>query len=267
MTTLATFIGLLPIMFGTGTGSDVRQRIGASMVGGLFSAALLTLVVIPALYMIVKAFHHRKRFQAASNGYPGEEPLPLLRCYYSSARLTEEYVFQAEPIETSRRKPWYNPVIMIKTQRTYRFLSVLVVLALLVSAGVPLVQYVCGMSAQSARAMPTVAMSEAMPGAPCPSAAGCQDASTGTSPVTSALPLAVDQSPSCCAAEVAGKMPAVTVASKTAWASALLPVVAVLSTEALDHNSTLSFSADRGPDVTSRPVSIPIRLFVTVFLL
>jgi Cu(I)/Ag(I) efflux system membrane protein CusA/SilA len=76
MTALAMFIGLLPIMFGGGTGSEVMQRIAAPMVGGLFSAAVLTLVVIPALYMVVKAVHHRKTFQAAGNGYPGEETVP-----------------------------------------------------------------------------------------------------------------------------------------------------------------------------------------------
>jgi Cu(I)/Ag(I) efflux system membrane protein CusA/SilA len=52
MTVAATIAGLLPIMFGGGTGSELMRRIAAPMVGGLVSATLLTLVVIPALFLI-----------------------------------------------------------------------------------------------------------------------------------------------------------------------------------------------------------------------
>ena len=53
MMTVATIIvGLLPIMYGVGTGSEVMQRIAAPMIGGIVSATLLTLVVIPAVYLI-----------------------------------------------------------------------------------------------------------------------------------------------------------------------------------------------------------------------
>lgn len=52
MTVAATIGGLLPIMFGGGTGSEVMRRIAAPMVGGMVSATLLTLVVIPALYLL-----------------------------------------------------------------------------------------------------------------------------------------------------------------------------------------------------------------------
>ncbi len=52
MTVAATIGGLLPIMFGTGTGSEVMRRIAAPMVGGMISATLLTLVVIPALFLM-----------------------------------------------------------------------------------------------------------------------------------------------------------------------------------------------------------------------
>ena len=52
MTVVATIAGLLPIMLGSGTGSEVMRRIAAPMVGGLISATLLTLVVLPALFMI-----------------------------------------------------------------------------------------------------------------------------------------------------------------------------------------------------------------------
>jgi len=52
MTVAATIGGLLPIMFGSGTGSEVMRRIAAPMVGGMVSATLLTLVVIPALFLL-----------------------------------------------------------------------------------------------------------------------------------------------------------------------------------------------------------------------
>ena len=53
MMTVATIIvGLLPIMYGSGTGSEVMRRIAAPMVGGIISATLLTLVVIPAIFLI-----------------------------------------------------------------------------------------------------------------------------------------------------------------------------------------------------------------------
>ena len=54
MTVMAIMAGLLPIMWGTGTGSEVMRRIAAPMVGGMISSTLLTLVVIPALYALVK---------------------------------------------------------------------------------------------------------------------------------------------------------------------------------------------------------------------
>lgn len=54
MTVATTLIGLLPVMFGTETGSQIMKRIAAPMVGGLVSSTVLTLVIIPAVYMIVK---------------------------------------------------------------------------------------------------------------------------------------------------------------------------------------------------------------------
>jgi Cu(I)/Ag(I) efflux system membrane protein CusA/SilA len=52
MTVASIVVGLLPIMLGGGTGSEVMRRIAAPMVGGMISATLLTLVVIPALFLI-----------------------------------------------------------------------------------------------------------------------------------------------------------------------------------------------------------------------
>ena len=52
MTVAAIIAGLLPIMLGSGTGSEVMRRIAAPMVGGMVSATILTLIVIPALFLI-----------------------------------------------------------------------------------------------------------------------------------------------------------------------------------------------------------------------
>jgi len=55
MMTVATIIaGLMPIMLGSGTGSEVMRRIAAPMVGGMVSATVLTLVVIPAVFLLWK---------------------------------------------------------------------------------------------------------------------------------------------------------------------------------------------------------------------
>jgi Cu(I)/Ag(I) efflux system membrane protein CusA/SilA len=52
MAGLANILGLIPVMWATGTGADVMKRLAAPMVGGVLSAMLLTLVVMPALYVI-----------------------------------------------------------------------------------------------------------------------------------------------------------------------------------------------------------------------
>lgn len=52
MTVATIIIGLLPVLYGTGTGSEVMSRIAAPMVGGMGSAIVLTLLVIPAVYLL-----------------------------------------------------------------------------------------------------------------------------------------------------------------------------------------------------------------------
>ena len=54
MTTCSTIAGLLPIMFITGTGSEVMQRVAAPMIGGIMSSTVLTLIVIPIIYYVWK---------------------------------------------------------------------------------------------------------------------------------------------------------------------------------------------------------------------
>ena len=53
MTVASDVIGLLPIMWGVGTGSETMRRIAAPMVGGVVTATLVTLVVIPVLFVVV----------------------------------------------------------------------------------------------------------------------------------------------------------------------------------------------------------------------
>jgi Cu(I)/Ag(I) efflux system membrane protein CusA/SilA len=54
MTVCAIMAGLLPIMWSHGTGAEVMQRIAVPMIGGMVSSTLLTLIVIPVVYAIVK---------------------------------------------------------------------------------------------------------------------------------------------------------------------------------------------------------------------
>src|SRR5262249_34879006 len=59
MTVAAIMAGLLPIMWSHGTGAEVMQRIAVPMIGGMVSSTLLTLIVIPAIYAVVKGFSFR----------------------------------------------------------------------------------------------------------------------------------------------------------------------------------------------------------------
>jgi Cu(I)/Ag(I) efflux system membrane protein CusA/SilA len=54
MTVIAIIAGLVRILWSTGTGSEVLQRIAVPMIGGMLSSTVLTLVVIPAIYALVK---------------------------------------------------------------------------------------------------------------------------------------------------------------------------------------------------------------------
>ncbi|MEZ8093861.1 efflux RND transporter permease subunit [Photobacterium swingsii] len=59
MTVATVIIGLIPIMYGDGTGSSVMQRIAAPMIGGMASALILTLVVLPAAFKLWKIHSHK----------------------------------------------------------------------------------------------------------------------------------------------------------------------------------------------------------------
>ena len=61
MTVAAIMAGLLPIMWSHGTGSEVMQRIAVPMIGGMVSSTVLTLVVIPVVYALVKSIELRPK--------------------------------------------------------------------------------------------------------------------------------------------------------------------------------------------------------------
>ena len=54
MTVMAIVVGLIPIMIGDGTGSEVMQRIAGPMIGGMLSTVILTLLVIPVIFYVWK---------------------------------------------------------------------------------------------------------------------------------------------------------------------------------------------------------------------
>jgi len=66
MTVFAIMAGLLPIMWSYGTGAEVMQRIAVPMIGGMVSSTLLTLIVIPAIYAVVKVIAIRSSRLAPS---------------------------------------------------------------------------------------------------------------------------------------------------------------------------------------------------------
>ena len=70
MTVVAIMAGLLPILWGSGAGSEVMRRIAAPMVGGMISSAVLTLVVIPVIYALLK----QRTLSSAPGGAAQEIP-------------------------------------------------------------------------------------------------------------------------------------------------------------------------------------------------
>ena len=70
MTVVAIMAGLVPILWRTGTGSEIMQRIAVPMIGGMVSSTLLTLIVIPAVYGLIKGW---RLPSASSSSQPVEE--------------------------------------------------------------------------------------------------------------------------------------------------------------------------------------------------
>jgi HAE1 family hydrophobic/amphiphilic exporter-1 len=77
MTTMAALLGAVPLMIGTGTGSEIRQPLGYTIVGGLLLSQLLTLYTTPVVYLYLD----RLRMWASGNRAPqrtdGGSPNPL----------------------------------------------------------------------------------------------------------------------------------------------------------------------------------------------
>ena len=76
MTVVAIIAGLLPIMWSTGTGSEVMQRIAVPMIGGMLSSTVLTLIVIPAVYGLIKGWGLQDEREETLRG-PREETAAL----------------------------------------------------------------------------------------------------------------------------------------------------------------------------------------------
>jgi Cu(I)/Ag(I) efflux system membrane protein CusA/SilA len=72
MTVTAIVAGLLPILWNEGTGSEVMQRIAVPMIGGMASSTVLTLLVIPAIYGLVKGLQLKARKGAFMEGMGGD---------------------------------------------------------------------------------------------------------------------------------------------------------------------------------------------------
>ena len=66
VTVAVMFMGLVPIMWSTGAGSDVMKRIAAPMIGGIFTSFIMELLVYPAIYEVWRwRFHLRKQTRAS----------------------------------------------------------------------------------------------------------------------------------------------------------------------------------------------------------
>ncbi|MFD0979573.1 efflux RND transporter permease subunit [Tropicimonas aquimaris] len=80
MTVATIFAALIPIMYGTGTGSEIMQRIAAPMIGGMVTATILTLFVIPAIFVIWKQLAlprvNREIASTTSTQPSGQAPVP-----------------------------------------------------------------------------------------------------------------------------------------------------------------------------------------------
>lgn len=76
MTVTAIMAGLAPILWSSGTGADVMKRIASPMVGGMISATLLTLVVIPAIYLLWRTWQVDRQARAVTNTAVPERASP-----------------------------------------------------------------------------------------------------------------------------------------------------------------------------------------------
>lgn len=67
MTTLSTLLGMLPVALGIGEGAELRQSMGVVLIGGLTTSTLLTLVVVPLIYMLAEEYREKKAAQESGS--------------------------------------------------------------------------------------------------------------------------------------------------------------------------------------------------------
>jgi HAE1 family hydrophobic/amphiphilic exporter-1 len=84
MTTLTTILGLLPLAFGIGEGADAQAPLARAVVGGLFASTLITLILIPVIYLL---FHSE----------PKTQPAP------AQLELARDQRFSGEPVEYAEK--------------------------------------------------------------------------------------------------------------------------------------------------------------------
>ncbi len=94
MTVFTTILGLLPVMFGTGIGTEVMKRIASPMVGGLVTSMINTLIVIPAIYALVYRWRYRDELtadeDAASRASIAGAEIPIQQARISTKELSGE---------------------------------------------------------------------------------------------------------------------------------------------------------------------------------
>jgi len=76
MTVIAIMGGLVPILWSTGAGSELMQRIAVPMIGGMVSSTALTLIVIPAVYAAIKGWRLPNEIRSAGPGKANPKPVP-----------------------------------------------------------------------------------------------------------------------------------------------------------------------------------------------
>ena len=85
---VAITAGLLPILWTTGTGSEVMQRIAVPMIGSMISSTILTLIVIPAIYALVKGYGLRNRGKPRAHDLCTTQSLEASRRISSAGSLS-----------------------------------------------------------------------------------------------------------------------------------------------------------------------------------